>query len=129
LSDPQTPTGSSLVTSPLKEAQEYNRIRNSRSAYGKKEFTLESRYIQNQDMANSLMEWITGKIMKPRKSIGVSVFSMPTLQLGDIVNIDMKDENGVDQIAPSTSRFVVYQIDYSKSNQGPEMSVYLSEVV
>jgi hypothetical protein len=75
------------------------------------------------------MEWITGKIMKPRKSIGVSVFSMPTLQLGDIVNIDMKDENGVDQIAPSTSRFVVYQIDYSKSNQGPEMSVYLSEVV
>jgi hypothetical protein len=129
LSDPQTPTGSSLVASPLKEAQEYNRIRNSRSAYGKKEFTLESRYIQNQDMANSLMEWITGKIMKPRKSVGVSVFSMPTLQLGDIVNIDMKDENGVDQIAPSTSRFVVYQIDYSKSSQGPEMSVYLSEVV
>lgn len=129
LSDPQTPTGSSLVVSPLKEAQEYNRIRNSRSAYGKKEFNLESRYIQSQDMANSLMDWIIGKIMKPRKSVGISVFSMPTLQLGDIVNIDMKDENGIDQVAPTTSRFVVYQIDYSKSNQGPEMSVYLSEVV
>jgi hypothetical protein len=129
LSDPQTPTGSSLVSSPLKEAQEYNRIRNSRSAYGKKEFTLESRYIQSQDMANSLMDWITGKIMKPRKSVGVSVFSMPTLQLGDIVNIDMKDEDGVDQVAPDTSRFVVYQIDYNKTSQGPEMSVYLSEVV
>ena len=129
LSDPQTPTGSSLVTSPLKEAQEYNRIRNSRSAYGKKEFTLESRYIQSQDMANSLMDWIANKIMRPRKSIGVNVFSMPTLQLGDIVNIDMKDENGTDQIAPESSRFVVYQIEYNKSNQGPEMSVYLSEVV
>lgn len=129
LSDPQTPTGSSLISSPLKEAQEYNRIKNSRSAYGKKEFTLDSRYIQSQDMANSLMDWIVGKIMKPRKSIGVNVFSMPTLQLGDIVNIEMKDEQGIDQVAPSTSRFVVYQIDYSKSNQGPEMSVYLSEVV
>jgi hypothetical protein len=51
------------------------------------------------------------------------------LQLGDIVNIDMKDENGTDQIAPESSRFVVYQIEYNKSNQGPEMSVYLSEVV
>jgi len=129
LSDPQTPTGSSLVSSPLKEAQEYNRIRNSRAAYGKKEFTLESRYIQSQDMANSLMDWIANKIMRPRKSVGVNVFSMPTLQLGDIVNIDMKDENGTDQIAPESSRFVVYQIEYSKSNQGPEMSVYLSEVV
>lgn len=129
LSDPQTPTGSSLVRSPLKEAQEYNRIRNSRAAYGKKEFTLESRYIQNQDTANALMDWITGKIMKPRKSVGVSVFSLPTLQLGDIVNIDMKDENGIDQIASETTRFVVYQIDYSKTSNGPEMTVYLSEVV
>lgn len=129
LSDPQTPTGSSFVSSPLKEAEEYNRIRNSRAAYGKKEFTLESRYIQSQDMANNLMDWIVGKIMKPRKSVGLNVFSMPTLQLGDIVNIEMKDENGVDQIVPETTRFVVYQIDYSKSSQGPEMSVYLSEVV
>lgn len=129
LSDPQTPTGSAPIKSPLKEEQEYNRIRNSRSAYGKKEFTLESRYIQNQDMANGLMGWIVGKIMKPRKSIGVNVFSMPTIQLGDIVSIDMKDQNGIDQVAPSTSRFVVYQIEYSKTNNGPEMSVYLSEVV
>ncbi len=129
LSDPQGPPGSSLVKSPLKEAQEYNRIRNSRSAYGKKEFVLESRYIQSQDAAGSMMEWLVGKIMKPRKSVGVKVFSLPTLQLGDIVSIDMKDENGIDQVAPEASRFVVYQIDYSKSSDGPSMSVYLSEVV
>jgi hypothetical protein len=129
LSDPQTPVGSDLVKSPLKEAEEYNVIRNSRSAYGKKEFTLESRYIQSQDSANSLMGWLIGKIMKPRKSIGVKVFAMPTLQLGDIVSIDMKDAEGIDKVAPSSSRFVVYQIDYEKSSDGPSMSVYLSEVV
>ncbi len=129
LSDPQTPTGQSLVTSPLKEVEEYNRIKNSRSAYGRKEFTLESRYIQSLDAATSTMEWVTSKIMKPRKSIGVGVFSLPTLQLGDIVNIDMKNENGIDMVAPDTSRFVVYQIDYNKSSDGPEMNVYLSEVV
>lgn len=129
LSDPQSPPGSSFIKSPLKEAQEYNLIRNSRSAYGKKEFTLESRYIQSQDAAGSLMEWLVGKIMKPRKSVGVKVFSLPTLQLGDIVTIDMKDTNGVDQIAPESTRFVVYQIDYDKSTDGPNMAVYLSEVV
>jgi hypothetical protein len=129
LSDPQSPPGSSLVKSPLKEAQEYNVIRNSRSAYGKKEFTLDSRYIQSQDEAGSLMEWLVGKIMKPRKSIGVKVFSMPILQLGDIVSIDMKNSDGIDEIVPETSRFVVYRIDYDKSADGPNMSVYLSEVV
>jgi hypothetical protein len=129
LSNPQTPDGSSLIRSPQKEVQEYNRIRNSRSAYGKKEFTLDSRYIQSQDAANKLMEWITSKIMKPRKSVGVKVFSMPTLQLGDIVNIDMKDQSGIDQVAPATSRFVVYQIEYAKSSSGTDMNVFLSEVV
>jgi len=75
------------------------------------------------------MEWITSKIMKPRKSVGVKVFSMPTLQLGDIVNIDMKDQSGIDQVAPATSRFVVYQIEYAKSSSGTDMNVFLSEVV
>jgi hypothetical protein len=129
LSDPQTPPGSSLVKSPLKEAEEFNKIKNSRSAYGKKEFTLDSRYIQSEDAANGLMEWLTSKIMKPRMSVGIKVFSMPTIQLGDIVSINMKDTDGIDQIAPETTRFVVYQIDYNKTNQGPDMTVYLSEVV
>ncbi len=128
LSDPQEPPGSSLIKSPLKEAQEYNVIRNSRSAYGKKEFTLDSRYIQSQDEAGSLMEWILGKIMKPRKSVGLKVFSMPILQLGDLVTIDMKNSDGIDEIVSEFTRFVVYRIDYEKSSDGPSMSVYLSEV-
>jgi hypothetical protein len=53
---------------------------------------------------------------------------MPTLQLGDIVNIDYTSENGVNEIAPVDSRFVVYAIDYNKDGQGPSMTAYLSEV-
>ena len=66
--------------------------------------------------------------MIPRKAVGVSMFATPTIQLGDIVTIDYKDENGVDYIASSNSRFIVYNIEYSRDNLGPQMTVYLSEV-
>jgi hypothetical protein len=31
-------------------------------------------------------------------------------------------------IAPDTSKFVIYNIEYSRSLEGPSMTVYLSEV-
>jgi predicted nucleic acid binding AN1-type Zn finger protein len=74
------------------------------------------------------MSWIISKIMKPRKSVGLRIFSTPTIQLGDIVNIEYKDSERVDQILPSTSRFVVYNIEYTKNSEGPEMTLHLSEV-
>ena len=96
--------------------------------YGKNDFSLNAPYIQTTDDAESLMAWIISKIMKPRKSVGLRIFSTPTIQLGDIVNIEYKDENGVNQIAPSTTRFVVYNIEYAKTAEGPEMTIHLSEV-
>ena len=128
-SSPQPYKSGDVIVNPTKEAKRHNEIKNSRSTYGKKEFVLDTRYIQTQDSATNLMKWITSKIMTPRKSVGVKVFALPTLQLGDIVTIDMKDENGVDIISPTSTRYVVYQIDYSKSVNGPDMNVYLSEVV
>ena len=128
-SNPQPYKSGDVIVNPTKEAKRHNEIKNSRSTYGKKEFTLDTRYVQNRDSATGLMQWITSKIMTPRKSVGVKVFALPTLQLGDIVTIDMKDENGVDIISPTSTRYVVYQIDYSKSVGGPDMNVYLSEVV
>jgi hypothetical protein len=67
--------------------------------------------------------------MKPRRSIGLKVFAMPILQLGDIVEIDYKDSEGINQASMDGSKFVVYQIEYSKTIDGPEMTVFLSEVV
>jgi hypothetical protein len=117
-----------LIKSPLKYSQDYEDIKISRMTYGRKEFTLDTPYIQTSDDADSLMGWIISKISKPRKSIGIKLFSNPILQLGDIVNIEYKDSDGLDQITTPLKRFLVYNIEYSKSYSGPEMTAYLSEV-
>ena len=74
------------------------------------------------------MGWIINKVMHPKKSVGVNLFSIPTMQLGDIVTVDYKDSSGLDLVASDSSRFVVYNIEYSRSNTGPSMTTYLAEV-
>ena len=127
LSDPEF-KGSALAFSPLVEKSKYDEIRQSRMIYGKNEFAIDSIYIQTQDDAEALMGWIINKVMHPKKSIGVNLFSIPTIQLGDIVTVNYKNSDGLDLVTPSTSRFVVYNIDYTRNNNGPSMTVYLSEV-
>lgn len=118
-----------LVKSPLKASQDYEDIKVSRLTYGKKDFSLDTPYIQTQGDAENLMSWIISKVSKPRKSVGLRVFNLPIVQLGDIVNINYKNSEGVDQVTPTTSRFLVYNIDYAKSQSGPDMTIYLSEVL
>lgn len=127
LSDPQF-SGDSLIYSPVKVKQEYQDIKFSRITNGKKEFSLNVPYVQSQDAAEDLMGWITERVMKPRKSVGINAFAMPTLQLGDIVTIDYEDSTGIVEVSNKLDRFVVYSIEYSRSETGPEMTVYLSEV-
>lgn len=127
-SDPEL-SGSSLITSPFQFAEEYDKIRNSRIEYGVNEFSLDSLYIQTQDHAEELLGWIAQKNLKPRKAIGIEIFSTPTLQLGDIVNIYYKSQDsGLDLVVPDTTRMVVYNIEYNKNVDGPSMTIYLSEV-
>ena len=130
-SDLSNPTFSDdlLVRSPGKEGKDYQDIKFSRMTNGKKDFSLTAPYIQTQDDANSLMEWLTNKIMKPRKAVGLRVFSMPTLQLGDIIEIEYKNKENVNEVAVTGTRFVVYSINYNKDNTGPSMTVFLSEVM
>jgi len=125
-SDPQF-KGSSLVSSPFKVAKDYEDIKLSRLTYGNKDFSLNVPYIQTHDDANDLMKWMISKIMKPRKSIGIKIFSNPMIQLGDIVNVEYF-ENGIDKVGSTDKRFVVYNIDYAKSGSGPVMTIYVSEV-
>ena len=127
LSDPEF-SGSTLTYSPLVEKSKYDEIKLSRLIYGKNEFSIDSQYIQTQDDAEAVMGWIINKVMHPKKSIGVNIFSIPTLQLGDIVTIDYKNEDGLNLVASESSRFVVYNIEYTRNNNGPSMTVYLSEV-
>ena len=127
LSDPEL-VGSTLTYSPLVEKSRYDEIKLSRLTYGKNEFSIDSPYIQTQDDAEAMLGWIINKVMVPKKSIGINLFSIPTLQLGDIVTVDYKDSSGLDLITSSLSRFVIYNIEYSRSVSGPSMTVYLSEV-
>ena len=127
LSNPQF-DDQQLVSYTTKSKQDYQDIKISRMTHGKKDFTLDAPYIQSHDDAENLMSWMISKIMKPRKSVGLNLFGMPILQLGDIVSINYKDANNVDQVSSASDRFVVYQIEYSTSSDGPEMSVFLSEV-
>jgi hypothetical protein len=127
LSDPPF-SGSALVYSPLVEKAKYDNIKLSRMVYGKNDFSLDTPYIQTQDDADALMGWIINKVMVPKKSIGLSTFSIPTLQLGDIVTINYQSSDGINLVADPSERFVVYNIEYSRTNTGPEMTLYLSEV-
>lgn len=108
----------------------YTDIKNSRTVYGSKTFTLEPKYIQTQDAANNLMKDIISLVSKKRKSVGVKIFANPALQLGDIVTINFRHNFGTgywDEI--SGSRFVIYHMSYAKTVDGPETTLYLSEVV
>ena len=127
MADPEM-VGSSLVSYPFKVAKDYQDIKLSRMSYGKKEFSLEVPYVQSHDAAEDLMSWVIKKIMKPRKSVGVKIFANPMIQLGDIVSLDYVD-NEINMVSSKDSRFVVYNIEYSKDQSGPSMTVFLSEVV
>ena len=112
----------------LVEKEKFNKIKNSRIIYGKNEFSIDASYIQTQDAAEDLMQWITNKLMDPKKSVGVKIFAIPTIQLGDIVTINYTDPSGVDLVSDTEKRFVVYNIEYERNNDGPNMNLYLSEV-
>lgn len=127
-SNPLTVSSGEIV-SPLISNSAYLDIKSSRATYGSNEFSLDVPYIQSQDSANELMGWLVAKIMQPRKAVGLSVFANPTIQLGDIVKISYQDADGSNQVADAAARFVVYSIDYSRTSGGPEMKIYLSEVV
>jgi hypothetical protein len=127
LSSPEL-TGSSLVTSSLVVKEKFDKIKLSRMIYGNNEFTLQTPYIQTQDDAESLMGWLTDKLMEPKKSIGIKIFANPIIQLGDVVNINYKDSSNTDLVTSTDSRFVVYNIDYTRKINGPDMTLYLAEV-
>lgn len=116
------------VASPVDAKNVYTDIKLSRMSEGRKDFSLDAPYLQTQDSASRMMSWLVDKVVTTRKSVGVEIFPIPTLQLGDIVTIDYVGNNEFSELADPTTRFVVYSIEYKKRSTGPTMKVYLSEV-
>lgn len=117
----------SPIISPEKISEDYFNIKLSRIEHGRNEFSLSLPYLQSHEEAESLMSWMVSKIMKPRLAVGVSIFMNPMIQLGDIVTLSYEEE-GYPVIAPSSTRFVVYNIEHARDASGPSMTLYLSEV-
>jgi hypothetical protein len=118
--------GSSLTTANLYE--DYIDVKNSRLTYGTKAFDLQAPYIQTHDAATEIMGWVISKISKPRKAVGLQTFGTSYAQLGDIVKINYVDENNIGQVSLTDSRYVVYSMEYKYGENGPEHTLYLSEV-
>ena len=130
LSDSEIGMSSTLVN-PIRVLEEYNTIKNSRIKYGVNEFTpIESPYIQNSDSAEDVFGWVVGKVSVPKKTVGINTFATTNLQLGDIVTIDYKDQqgDGINIISPEETRFVIYNMEYAKDQSGLTTTLYLVEV-
>jgi hypothetical protein len=122
----------SSIDNPNTAAKNLRLIKNSRVTNGRNEFSIDATYIQDADQAEELMGWLIEKMLDPRLSIGLSIFPTPTLQLGDIVTINYKTRNThgdlIDEVADSSKRFVIYNIEYGRNENGPDMKIYISEV-
>jgi hypothetical protein len=105
----------------------YTDIKNNRLSYGNKAFTIESPYIQSEETATELMEYIINKVSVPRKAVAVQTFGMPIIQLGDLVKFSY-DTNLILPNTVTDNNFVVYGIEQDVSETGPSTILYLSEV-
>jgi hypothetical protein len=127
LSDPIYEDDGTLKN-PLIQRDEYNKIINSRYRYGIRDFSLTSPYIQTEESAEKILGWIIEKVSKPKILLGINTFSTFDLQLGDIVKINYKNNDGVDVVCDTDKRFVIYNIENNKSLEEETMTMYLVEV-
>lgn len=121
--------GNAFDTSALEYKEMYNKVIESRNRYGVQEFDqIASTYIQDDSQAENVLGWIIDKTMRPRKLVGMEVFGMPHMQLGDQFNISY-NVDGIDVLSDPTKRFVTYQMEYAKSDGGIMSTVaYMVEV-
>ena len=111
LSDPLIFDGA--IQSPIVQQKIFDNIKNSRSKFGKKEFAIESEYIQSLDQANDLMGWVVDKALRERKIIDLKVFGVPHVQVGDIVKINYDLPDGVPYV-DKDKQFVVSSVAAAK---------------
>ena len=120
--------GRFVIKDPTVKDEMFDTIKKSRIRYGRNEFSIASDYIQNDDTANNIMEWVINKVSRPRKNVGLDIFQTPTVQLGDICQIKYVDSDDNEIIASEDQQFVVYNIEYSKSAGESSMQIYVTEV-
>jgi hypothetical protein len=119
-----------VQSSKLLEKEEYAKEDNdrytiNRNLYGKQEIMLSGDFINNLDQAKSLATWITDNLSKERKTINLSIFPNPILELGDKVGLLYSDKLYND----STKTYTISSISHTISNAGPTMNIEIRECV
>jgi hypothetical protein len=104
-----------VLRSPVYESKIYQDVKLSRARYGEKEFSLSSPYIQTDDFAQDIMEWMIKKSVSPKKILYMETFGTPHLQLGDIVKINYNLPDG-DVLIDEDKTFVISEIFYSRTS-------------
>jgi hypothetical protein len=120
-------TSSNLIVSPGRSEKIYDSIKNSRSTYGSKSFSIDSVYIQNEDSAKDIMKWILDKTIRPRKVFEIDTFATAHIQLGDIVKINFDLPEGV-KMVDENKRFVVISAQYGRSSSNVKSQLRVMEV-
>ena len=120
-------TSSNLIVSPGRSEKIYDSIKNSRSIYGNKAFSLNSVYIQNEDSAKDVMKWILDKTIRPRKVFEIDTFGTTHIQLGDIVKINFDLPEGV-KMVDENKKFVVISAQYGRSSSNVKSQLRVMEV-
>jgi hypothetical protein len=120
-------TSSNLIVSPGRSEKTYDNIRNSRTVYGNKSFSIDSVYIQNEDSAKDIMKWVLDKTIRPRKVFEFDTFGTAHIQLGDVVNIDFDLPEGV-KLVDNTKKFVVISAQYGRSSSNVKSQLRVMEV-
>jgi len=125
-SDPVV-TNNNLIVSPGRSEKIYESVRNSRSVYGNKSFSIDSVYIQNEDSAKDIMKWILDKTIRPRKIFEIDTFGTAHVQLGDIIKINFDLPEGV-KMVDENKRFVVISAQYGRSSSNVKSQLRVMEV-
>jgi len=115
------------IQSPVINKKFFEDIKSSRKKYGKRDFSMNPLYIQSEDDANQMMEWLINKTLKTRLLLDIVVFGTPQVQLGDILTIDYDLPEGVKFVDPE-KQFVVYSIGQTKSVDELNTSLRIMEV-
>jgi hypothetical protein len=120
-------TNNNLIVSPGRSEKIYESVRNSRSVYGNKSFSLDSIYIQNEDSAKDIMKWILDKTIRPRKVFEIDTFGTSHVQLGDIVKINFDLPEGV-KLVDENKKFIVISAQYGRSSSNVKSQLRVVEV-
>ena len=115
------------IVSPGRSEKIYDSIKNSRAIYGNKAFSIDSIYIQNEDSAKDIMEWILNKTIRPRKVFELDTFGTQHIQLGDLVKIDYDLPEGV-KLVDKDKKFVVISATYGRSSSDVKSQLRLMEI-